>query len=211
MNKSIKQSMILRGTVERRLFDTKRLNIVKEAIKQGLSSQEIETLKRWAAKPQFKQNRLWKLLKSLFNADIQIPFVTGYWTLDAIGANLIPTAGKKIVAEQVGGTTTTPVTAIAIGIGTTAANAADVALESEIVNNGGQRGAATVSNTTTTTAGDTEQWQKTFNFTGSFAITEEGLLDNNAAGGKLLARQVFAAVNVQNGDSLQITHKVKVS
>jgi hypothetical protein len=121
--------------------------------------------------------------------------------------NTITSVGKKICADQVGGTTTTPVTAIAIGIGTPSATA----LGSEITTNGGQRGAATVTNTTTTTTGDTEQWAKTFTFTGSFAITEEGLFDNNTSGGKMLASQSFSAVNVISGDTYTVTHKVKFS
>jgi hypothetical protein len=46
------------------------------------------------------------------------------------------------------------------------------------------------------------QLQKTFTFTASFAVTEEGIFDSaTASSGTLLARQVFAAVNVANLDS----------
>lgn len=178
-----------------------------------LVGRTIRTLvdKNGNAKPMFQVNFLWRLFNKLFGVDYAIPFLFGKWTLNPITANLIPTVGKAAVADQFGGTTTSPMTAMAIGIGTTAAAAGDTTLESEITTNGGERGAATVSNETTTTAGDTEQWIKTFTFTGSFAVTEEGILDNNTSGGVLGARQVFSAVNVVSGDALQITHQVKVA
>lgn len=183
-----KNNVGLVGTVERRLFD-----------KDG------------NAKKMFADNFIWRFLKKVFNVDIQIPFLTGFWTYNAIRHNLVTTVGKAAVADQTGGTTTSPMTALAIGIGTTAAAAADTTLESEITTNGGERGAAAVTNVTTTTADDTERWIKTWTFTGSFAVTEEGVLDNNTSGGVLLARQVFAAVNVVSGDSLQVTHSVQVT
>jgi len=40
-------------------------------------------------------------------------------------------------------------------------------------------------------------------------VTESGVL-NDASTGTLLARQVFSAINVASGDSLQITWKIDV-
>ena len=213
MNIRLKEpKMQLKGTVERRLFDTEKLKEIERLMKSGRYSQEfIGELLDEAAKPQFAGNALWGFLSKYFGLDLVIPFLTGQWTTEAISVNLIPTRGKQAIAEQIGGTTTSPVTAIALGTGTTGAAAGDTTLETEIVADGGERGAASVSNVTVTTTNDAEQWQKTFSFTGSVAVTEEGLLDNNAAGGVLLARQVFSAVNVVSGDSLQITHKVQVT
>lgn len=74
-----------------------------------------------------------------------------------------------------------PFVNIAIGIGTTAAAATDIALSSEITTAGGQRAAATATQVTTTITNDTTQLVKTFNFTGSFAVTEEGIVDNTTA------------------------------
>lgn len=179
-----KEGSHVTGVVERRLFDS-----------------------NGRPKPMFKENFLWKYLWNRFKLDAQVPFLTGYWTTRAIRDNTVTTRGKQICADQVGGTATTPVTAIAIGIGTPTSTA----LGSEITTNGGARGAATVTNQTTTTTGDTEQWVKTFNFTGTFAVTEEGLFDNNSSGGNMLASQSFSAVNVVSGDSLQVTHKLKFS
>lgn len=202
----------VKGIVERRLFDTAKLEQVKAYLQAGfLTEKQKEDLLNWAAKPQFADNWLWKLINKVLHLDLKIPFVTGHWTTKAVKHNLVTTVGKKAVADQLGGTTTAPMTAVALGIGTTAAAAGDTTLESEIVADGGERGAATVSNQTTTTTGDTERWIKTFTFTGSRAVTEEGILNNNTSGGVLLARQVFSAVNVVSGDSLQITHNVQVT
>lgn len=159
------------------------------------------------AKRLFNPNLLWKFVKSKFNLDLQIPLLFGEWVYAGVKLNTITTKGKAMTADQLGGTTTAPVTAIAIGIGT----GGTTALNSEITTNGGQRGAATVTNTTTDTTGDTEQWVKTFTFSGSFSVTEEGLFDNNTSGGNMLAYQSFSAISVVSSDTLQITHKVKVA
>lgn len=153
----------------------------------------------------FHANFLWKLFKKQFNLDLQIPFLFGVWSYRSLRFNTITSVGKQIAAQQLGGTTTAPVTAIAIGVGTPTTTA----LGSESTTNGGSRGAATVTNQTTTTTGDTERWVKTFTFTGSLALTEEGLFDSNTSGGNMLASQSFSAINVVNTDTLQITHNVK--
>lgn len=91
---------------------------------------------------------------------------------------------------------------LAIGTGTTAADVTDTALETE-----SDRQSATTSRVTTDVANDTAQFVYTFSFSGSAAITEAGIL-NDATVGTLLARQVFAAINVNDGDSLQVTFKI---
>lgn len=205
INKAFQENSKISGIVELRKFDTKRLEILKHAIKQGLPKRDLESLEKWASKPIFKANSLWRFFKKLFNVDLQISFIFGNWTKNPVIINTITDVGKKISADQVGGTLTAPVTAIAIGIG----SPGTTALGSEITTNGGERGAASVTNQTTSTTGDTEQWIKTFSFTGTFAVTEEGLFNNNTSGGIMLASQSFSAINVVSGDSLQITHKVK--
>lgn len=216
-----------KGWTETRLFDTKlfRSVLIKQGVKpsydkkykynlnylykkglqSGLSDIYLSKLLNDCAKPLFKVNLLWKVFKKFFGLDLQIPLLFGSWTTAPIKRNTITSVGKQISAQQVGGTTTTPVTAIAIGVGSPSATA----LGSESTTNGGSRGAATVTNQTTTTTGDTERWVKTFTFTGSLALTEEGLFDNNASGGNMLASQSFSAINVVNTDTLQITHNVK--
>lgn len=167
---------------------------------------EIQLFDKYGnAKLLFQGNILWKFLKSLFNVDLVLPLITGVYTTKSVRYNTVTSVGKKIAADQTGGTTAAPATAIAIGIGTPSATA----LGSESTTNGGSRGAATVTNTTTTTTGDTEQWAKTFTFTGTLVLTEEGIFDNNTSGGNMLASQTFSAINVVNTDTLTITHKVK--
>jgi len=153
----------------------------------------------------FKENFIWSFFKKRFGLDLVIPFITGVFTFDLIKRNTITSVGKKISADQVGGTTTAPVTAIAIGVGTPSATA----LGSESTTNGGSRGAATVSNQTTSTTGDTERWVKTFTFTGALVLIEEGLFDNNTSGGNMLASQTFSSITTADTDTLQITHNIK--
>ncbi len=174
----------LKGVVTRQLFD-----------------------KNGKAKLQFQENKLWKFFVKFLGLDLRINFITGIWTKNAIKCNTITTVGKQVCAKQLGGTTTTPVTAIAIGTGSPSATA----LGAEITTYGGTRGSAAVTNITTTTTGDTEQWIKTFTFSNTFAITEEGLFDNNTSAGNMLASQHFSTINVVSGDSLQITHQIKFS
>lgn len=124
--------------------------------------------------------------------------------------NLITSAGKAAAAGLLNGVVTDFFEHLALGIGTTAAAAGDTALESEITTNGGARASATTSRVTTTVTNDTAQLVYTWTFSGSFAVTECGVL-SAAAAGVLLARQVFAAINVVSGSTLQITYKVAVS
>lgn len=185
---NVRSKATLKGWTEKRLFD-----------KDG------------NPKAMFRWNFLGSLIHKLFGLDLQIPFITGYSSIKPVVQNLVTTVGKGIVAGQTNGVTTAPVTAIAVGTGTNAAAAGDTALQTEITDSGLGRGAATTSRVTTTTTNDTAQWVKSFTVTGTKAVTEEGLLDNNTSGGNLLARQVFSAINVVNGDTLQITHKLAVS
>lgn len=97
-------------------------------------------------------------------------------------------------------------TAIAIGIGTQGTPATATALASEITTNGGARAGATASQITTTVTNDTTSLVHTWTFTGSFAVTEEGIFDNATSGGHMLAYQTFAAINVVNTGTLKITH-----
>lgn len=121
--------------------------------------------------------------------------------------NLITDAGLAGAANRLGGIGTAAFTYIALGTGVTAANAADTTLETELAVSGLSRVNATVSAVTTTVTNDTLQLANTFTVTGTAAITEAGIL-NAGAGGTLLSRLVFSAVNVINGDSLTVTYKI---
>lgn len=125
--------------------------------------------------------------------------------------NLITSAGKAGLASRIGGSgAEAAFTYLAVGTGATAANISDTALQAEITDSGLQRVNASVSRVTTSVTNDTSQLQNTFSVTGTKAVTECGIL-NAGASGTLLCRQVFSAVNVINGDSLQVTYKVQAS
>lgn len=150
------------------------------------------------------------LLPRLAAYGIRLPFITGTWVESLQISNLITNAGKAGVASRINGAgSEAAFTYIAIGTGTTAAAAGDTTLETEITTGGGERGLATASRTTTDVSNDTATLVKTFSFTSTFAVTEAGAL-NAASTGVLLNRQVFTAVNVVNGDSLQVTINVDV-
>jgi len=110
-------------------------------------------------------------------------------------ADIITSHGINRVMAMIGGVeTVNPFKYLAIGTGTTTASASDTALENEI-----DRGEATV------TLNDNElQFVHTFSFSASQAITEMGIF-NASTGGDILTRSTFGAINVSNGDSLQIT------
>lgn len=125
--------------------------------------------------------------------------------------NLITTTGKAGAASRLNGSgAEAAFTYLATGIGTTAAAAGNTALESEIVDSGLGRAAATCTRDTTSVTNDTAKLDKTWSVTGSKAVTECGIL-NAAAAGTLLGRQVFTAVNVVSGDSLEIIYRVACS
>ena len=138
---------------------------------------------------------------------LRIPLITGLWTTSLNIANLVTSAGKAGVASRINGSGgEAAFTYIALGTGTNAAAAGDTTLQTESSTNGLSRANATASRVTTTVTNDTAQLVNTFSVTGSVAVTESGVL-NASSVGTLLARQVFSAINVVNGDSLQITWK----
>lgn len=125
--------------------------------------------------------------------------------------NLVPTVGKAAVAGCIlTDVATNRFDYIAIGTGVGAAAAGDTTLGTEISTGGGERSAGTGTRVTTTVTNDTAQLVVTFTFTATFAVTEAGVL-NAASAGDLLSRQVFSAINVVSGDSLEITWKGAVS
>lgn len=163
-------------------------------------------------KPIFQENKLTRFLlkkgfinplSNIFNSPLS--FLFGQWGQNKIISNLVVDAGKAGVASRINGAgAEAAFTFIAIGTGTVAAAAGDTTLGTEITTGGGARAAATASRVTTDVTNDTARLVLTFNFTATFAVTESGALNASSAG-VLLARQVFTAVNVVNGDSLQVT------
>jgi len=163
-------------------------------------------------KPIFQENKLftWLLKKGIVSPNFfKIPLLLGHWSNAKLGSNLITNAGRALISGLINGSgSPAAATYIAVGTGTNAAAAGDTTLQTESSTSGLSRAAGTVSLVTTTVTNDTAQVTKTFSVTGSVAVTEAGLL-NASSSGTLLARQVFSAINVVNGDSLQITWKIQ--
>lgn len=162
-------------------------------------------------KPIFSLNKLGRLL---LNKGIISPFNKFFLFGSNVNlmniSNLVTTTGKAGIASRINGDGSEAVfTYIAVGTGTTAAAVGDTTLETELATSGLSRASATASRVTTDTTNDTAQLVKSFSVTGTQAVTESGVL-NAASSGTLLARQVFSAINVVNGDTLQITWKFDV-
>jgi hypothetical protein len=165
-------------------------------------------------KPLFQENKLflWLLKRGFLSPHApKIPFLLGQWSTAKSLSNLVTSAGKAGAASRINGSgAEAAFTYIEVGTGATAANVSDTALQTAITDSGLARVAATASRVTTSVANDTAQLQTTFTVTGTKAVTESGVL-NASSSGVLLARQVFSAINVVNGDSLQITWKFQMS
>lgn len=177
------------------------------------------------AKPMFQENALCRFLikKEVLNPNwineswgylIQ-PFL-GFWRGYRVVANLVTNAGKAAIASRINGSGSEALfDKIGWGTGATAAAAGDTALGAEKDAAGGAStthvvSAATCTRVTTTVTNDTAQMVGTATATGTIAITESGVF-NAASAGTLLARQVFTAVNVVSGDSIQFTWKIQAS
>lgn len=172
------------------------------------------TDKNGEVKKLFQPNSLFRFLlkKNILSPHApKIPFVLGHWSDKMVMSNLVTNAGKAAVAALINGATAiNSFDYIANGTGTTAAAAGDTALETESVGSGLERAQdASPTRETTDVTNDTAVVNYDFSVTGSVAITECGLL-NAASTGILLARQVFSAVNVVNGDTWSPTWKIDV-
>lgn len=155
------------------------------------------------AKRLFQGNKLWDILHKAFGVDVVIPGITGEYTFNMVRANTFTTKGKELAQKLLSGQTATAVTYQGLGIGT----GGTTALNSEITTVGGERAASTITSITTTVTNDTANFTHTWAFTGTKAVTEEGLF-NDASAGDMAAYQSFSAINVVSGDSLQVTHKL---
>lgn len=149
-------------------------------------------------------------LRERFSFNLPRLPIFGYYADSLKIHNLVTSAGAAGVASRINGSgSEAAFTYIAMGTGTNAAAAGDTALQTELAASGLSRAAATASRSTTDVTNDTAQLDKTFTITGSVAVTESGVL-NASSGGVLLARQVFSAINVVNGDTLAVTWKFDV-
>jgi len=182
--------------------------------------------KNGRVKPLFQTNKLFTwLIKYGFVSPFAVQWLTakknrfadfclslmGHWAFSFRYQNLVTSAGKAGVASRINGAgSEAAFTYLAVGTGTTAAAAGNTALETEITDSGLSRANSTASRVTTTVTNDTAQLVNTFSVSGTKAVTEAGIL-NASSSGVLLARQVFSAINVISGDSLQLTYKVAVA
>lgn len=94
---------------------------------------------------------------------------------------------------------------VAWGTGTTTAAATDTALETESAES---RVSGTQTQQTTDHANDTYQCVGEITSSSTQAITEAGVL-NASTNGTLYARGTFSAINVDSGDKIEFTFKVK--
>ncbi len=86
------------------------------------------------------------------------------------------------------------------GVGTTAENAADTAIETT-------DGESRATGTQTESAANAYRSVGTISYTTTKAITEHGLF-NDASAGTLMDRTVFSAINVVSGDGIQFTYTI---
>jgi hypothetical protein len=139
------------------------------------------------------------------NGNIKQIYDSGWSKNGITNAGFAEIAG--LMLADVGGT---PFDYIGIGTGTTSFDPSQTALANEI-----KRKSATGTRVTTTVTNDTAQLVAVFSsadgLSGTAAITESGVF-NASAGGVMLCRQTFTAVNVNwdAGDTLQITWKIQV-
>jgi hypothetical protein len=131
--------------------------------------------------------------------------------LGVMGHHLVTTAGKNFIAGCFNNTNEPEVLKYhGLGTGTTAAALADTALQTECttaLNPDSTRatGSQSVTGAVYTTVG-------TNTFDATAAVTEWGLLSQAATGGgTLLDHQIFSALNMASGDSLQTTYTFTIS
>lgn len=109
--------------------------------------------------------------------------------------NLVVTTGKNLMASRFVNAADTVIGYMAVGTGTTAANVADTALETEV---------ARVAVTSTTRTGNVIEYVANYAAgVATGAITEAGLL-NAAVAGTLSNRVVFSVINKGSLDTMTV-------
>lgn len=116
--------------------------------------------------------------------------------------NLVVTAGKNHIADQLSDQGEAAMSHMAIGTGTTAAAAGNTTLETEL-----DRNALTSVTQATNTVEYVGDWAAG---DGTGAITEAGIF-NGAAAGTMLCRSVFSVKNKGAGDTLSLTWVLTIS
>lgn len=115
--------------------------------------------------------------------------------------NLVVNTGKNFLASAIVANSTSPMTHMAIGTGTTGAAVTDTTLETQL-----SRIAFSSATATSNVATMTATWPAG---TGTGAITEAGLF-NNSVGGTMFSRVVFSVVNKAATDTITISWAITV-
>jgi len=143
-------------------------------------------------------------IKATGKLNIQVIDSAGSVKQEETVDNLVVTAGKVFIASRMAGTSSAVMSYMAIGTGTTAAAVGDTALQSQ---------SAIVALTSTTPSSNTVVYVASFP-AGTpatlTAITEAGIFNASSAG-TMLCHTVFAAVNKDVGDTMQITWTITLS
>ena len=127
----------------------------------------------------------------------------GNVTQEVVVPNTVVTVGKNFIASRMNATTTV-MSHVELGTGTTGANVANTALETVI---SGSRTALTSTTVTTNSVA----YVVTFPAgTGTGAVTEAGIF-NASSGGTMLCRTTFSVINKAAADTLGITWTITVN
>jgi len=118
--------------------------------------------------------------------------------------NLVVTSGKNFVASRMAGTSSSVMSHMAIGTGSTAAAVGNTTLGSE---------SARVALTSTTVTDNDVVYVATFpaNTPSSATAVTEAAIFNASTNGTMLCRTVFSVINKSASDSLTVTWTVSAS
>jgi len=143
-------------------------------------------------------------IKATGQLNIQVVGADGSIKHNQTAENLVVTAGKVFIASRMAGTSSAVMSYMAIGTGTTAAAVGDTALQSQ---------SAIVALTSTTPSSNTVVYVASFPAgtpASLTAITEAGIF-NASSSGTMLCHTIFAAINKDVGDTMQITWTITLS
>jgi hypothetical protein len=162
--------------MERKRFNKEKINT------REVTTEFVLRDAKGNVKPLWQENFLGRFLRQHFNTIVRVSFLTGAFVSVLRTHNLITNVGHAGANGRMSNQGSfSPFINLALGTGALSASATDMALEIEATGNGSNRVAATASQVTTTVTNDTTQLVHTWTFTGSFAITEEGIFDGVVA------------------------------
>lgn len=130
-----------------------------------------------------------------------------------ISTRVVTTAGVNFLVDAFQGTVEPEILKYhGVGTGTNAEASADTALQTESTTALNPDSTRATGSLTEGASANIFRTVGTVVFDASAAITEHGVFSQAATGGgTLLDRSVFAAINVQSGDSIQFTYELTLS